>query len=81
MGFLSCSEQVPLFVAGRELLIAVAPLDAEHRLQSTDAVAVAHRIRCMWNLPGQRMEPTFPALAGGFLSTEPPGKSPENVLL
>ena len=81
VGFLSCGEQGLLFVAGRELLIAVAPLDAGHRLQSADSVAVAYRIRCMWNLPGRRMEPTSPALAGGFLSTEPPGKSQENVLL
>ena len=29
----------------------------------------------MWNLPGRGIEPTSPALAGGFLSTESPGKS------
>ena len=28
----------------------------------------------MWNLPGSGMEPVFPALTGGFLSTGPPGK-------
>ena len=28
----------------------------------------------MQNLPGSGIEPTFPALAGGFLSTVPPGK-------
>ena len=27
-----------------------------------------------WNLPGQGIEPVFPALAGRFLTTEPPGK-------
>ena len=28
----------------------------------------------MWDLPGPGIEPVFPALAGGFLTTEPPGK-------
>ena len=28
----------------------------------------------MWNLPGHRIEPVSPALAGGFLTSEPPGK-------
>ena len=29
----------------------------------------------MWDLPGQGLEPVSPALAGGFLTTVPPGKS------
>ena len=29
----------------------------------------------MWDLPGSGIEPVSPALAGGFLSTVPPGKS------
>ena len=29
----------------------------------------------MWNLPGPGIEPVFPALAAGFLTTGPPGKS------
>ena len=29
----------------------------------------------MWNPPGPGIEPVSPALAGGFLSTVPPGKS------
>ena len=29
----------------------------------------------MWNLPGSGIEPVFPALADGFFTTEPPGKS------
>ena len=29
----------------------------------------------MWNLPGPEIEPMSPALAGGFLTTGPPGKS------
>ena len=30
----------------------------------------------MWNLSGPGIEPMSPALAGKFLSTVPPGKSP-----
>ena len=29
----------------------------------------------LWNPPGPGIEPMLPALAGGFLHTEPPGKS------
>ena len=29
----------------------------------------------MWDLPRPGLEPVSPALAGGFLTTEPPGKS------
>ena len=31
-------------------------------------------LRGMWDLPGPGLEPVSPALAGGFLTTEPPGK-------
>ena len=31
----------------------------------------------MWDLPGPGLEPVSPELAGGFLTTEPPGKSLE----
>ena len=31
----------------------------------------------MWDLPGPGLEPVSPALAGGFLTTAPPGKPPE----
>ena len=30
----------------------------------------------MWDLPGSGLKPVSPALAGGFLTTVPPGKSP-----
>ena len=30
----------------------------------------------MWDLPGPEREPVSPALAGGFLTTGPPGESP-----
>ena len=31
----------------------------------------------MWDLPGPGLEPVFPAFAGGFLTTAPPGKPSE----
>ena len=34
----------------------------------------------MWDLPGPGLEPVSPALAGGFLTTAPPGKPPEPIL-
>ena len=34
----------------------------------------------MWDLPGPGLEPMSPALAGGFLTTAPPGK-PEFLIL
>ena len=34
----------------------------------------------MWNLPGPGIEPTSPALAGGFLSSVPLGKSYDEFL-
>ena len=35
----------------------------------------------MWDLPGSGLKPMSPALAGGFLTTAPPGKSLETVAL
>ena len=35
----------------------------------------AQLLRGMWDLPGPGIEPMSPALAGGFLTTVPPGKS------
>ena len=34
----------------------------------------------MWDLPGPGLEPVSPALAGGFLTTAPPGKPSFAVL-
>ena len=31
-------------------------------------------LRGMWDLPGPGLEPLSPALAGGFLTTAPPGR-------
>ena len=44
----------------------------EHRLSSFDAWA--QLLRGMWDPPGPGIEPVSPALAGGFFTTEPPGK-------
>ena len=35
----------------------------------------------MWDLPEPGLEPVCPALAGGFLTTAPPGKSQPDLLL
>ena len=46
----------------------------EHRLSSCGAWA---QLFCgMWDLPRPGLEPVSPALAGGFLTTETPEKSP-----
>ena len=45
----------------------------EHRLSSCRAQA--YLLRGMWDLPRPGLESMSPALAGGFLTTAPPGKS------
>ena len=35
----------------------------------------------MWDLPGPGLEPVSPALAGGFLTTVPPGKPKEGTII
>ena len=37
-------------------------------------------LRGMWDLPGPGVEPLSPALAGGFLTTAPPGKPGRQIL-
>ena len=44
----------------------------EGRLSSCGARA--YLLCSMWDLPGLGLEPVFPELAGGFLTTVPPGK-------
>ena len=90
--FSSCGERGLLFVAVRGLLIAVASLVVEHGLYSAGFSSCGWRdlenrlsscgtraqlLRGMWDLPGPRLEPVSPALAGGFLTTAPSGKSQE----
>ena len=38
-------------------------------------------LRGMWDLPRPGIKLMFPALAGGFLTTAPPGKSPQKPFL
>ena len=45
----------------------------ERRLSSCGTRALL--LHGMWDLPRPRLEPVSPALAGGFLTTAPPGKS------
>ena len=67
-------------VAVRGLLISVASPVAEHRLQSSGSAVVAYGLSCsvaygIFQEPGIKL--VFPALAGGFFTTEPPGKVKE----
>ena len=41
----------------------------------------AQLLRAMWDLPGPGLKPVSPALAGGFLTTAPPGKPKSLYLL
>ena len=75
--FSSCGKQGPLFIAVRGPLTIVASLVAEHRLQTCRLSSCGSRaqpLHGMWDLPGPGHEPVSPALAGGFLTTAPPGK-------
>ena len=92
--FSSCSERGLLFVAVRGLLIAVASLVAEHGLQVRGLQQLwlvgsrvqAQQLRCTGLDAPQpvgssrtRAQPVSPAMAGGLLTTEPPGKSPYSI--
>ena len=75
--FSSCGEQGPLFIAVRGPLTVAASLVAEHRLQTRRLSSCGSRaqlLRGMWDLPRPGHELVPPALAGGFLTTAPPGK-------
>ena len=49
----------------------------KYRLNSCGAWA--YLLCGMWDLPGSGIEPMSPALAAGFLSTEPQGKPQSNI--
>ena len=83
--FSSCSKWGLLFVALLGLLIVMAFLAAEYRLQALDfqqlkrlgSEVVAHGLSCpeaCGIISDQRLN-SSPALAGRFLPSEPPGKS------
>ena len=75
--FSSCGKWGPLFIAVRGPLTIAAPPAAEHRLQMRRLSNCGSRVqplRGMWDLPRPGLEPVFPALAGRFPTTAPPGK-------
>ena len=74
MGFLELLGVGVTLCCGVGLLTVVTSLLVEHlepRLSSC-SVQLAHSL---WDLPGPGIEPVSPALAGGFLTSGPPGKS------
>ena len=84
--FSSCRERGLLFNAVRGLLIVVAShCRARTAPGARASVVLACRLSScgaqacllcsMWDLPRPGIEPISPALAGGFLTTAPPGKS------
>ena len=75
--FSSCGEQGPLFITVRGPLTIAASLAVEHRLQTRRLSSCGSRaqlLRGMWDFPRPGLKPVSPALAGGFLTTAPPGK-------
>ena len=75
--FSSCGKWGPLFIAVHGPLIIAASLVAEHRLQMrrlSNRGSRAQLLHGMWDLPRSGLKPVSPALAGGFLTTVPPGK-------
>ena len=72
-GFSCCGAQAP----GHKGSAVSAP-----GFQSTGSVVVAHRLSfsvACGTLLGSGIEPVSPILAGGFSTTEPPGRSPFNI--
>ena len=59
-------------VVGARGLSSCGSRALESRLSSCGAQASL--LRGMWELPGPGLEPMSPALAGGFLTTAPPGR-------
>ena len=81
--FSSRGKWGPLFIAVRGPLTIMASLVAEHRLQTrrlSNCGSRAQLLRGMWDLPRPGLEPVFPALAGRFSTTAPPGK-PSSIFL
>ena len=75
--FSSCGKRGPLFIAVRRPLTIAVSLVAEHRLQTRRLSSCGSRaqlLHVMWDLPRPGFKPVSPALAGGFLTTAPPGK-------
>ena len=82
--FSSCGEWGPLFIAVRGPLTVTASPVAEHRLQTRRLSSCGSRaqlLRGTWDLPRPGLEPVSPALAGGFLTTAPPGSPRSQITL
>ena len=72
-----CSSD--LYRCGAWALGAWASVVAALGLSSCGARAQA--LGGMWDPPGPGLQPLSPALASGFLSTVPPGKSHASIIL
>ena len=75
--FSSCGKWGPLFIAVCGPLTIAASLVAERGLQMrrlSNCGARTQLLCSMWDLPRPGLEPVFPALAGRFSTTAPPGK-------
>ena len=82
-GFLQLRQAGALFIAVCGPLIIAASLVAEHRLQTrrlSNCGSRAQLLRSMWDPPRPGLEPVYPALAGRFSTTAPPGK-PQIIIL
>ena len=58
--------------SGAQAVQSLGSWALEHRLSSCGAPA--YLLQGMWDLFGSRIKPVSPELAGGFFTTEPPGK-------
>ena len=59
-------------------LLLLQSTGSRHMGSSCGAQALL--LRGMWDPPGPGLEPVSPALAGGFLTTAPPGKPSRQIL-
>ena len=74
-GFFCCGARalgVRASVVASDRLSSCGMRALERRLSSCGARA--QLLRGMWDIPRPGLKPVFPALAGGFLITAPPGK-------
>ena len=78
-GFSSCSTQAS--VAARRLSSCGAQAAVVVACGLSSCGAQAYLLHGTWDLPGPGIKPVSPALAGGLLTTAPPGKSLFNWFL
>ena len=75
--FLSSPRAGAALLLQRSLLVVVASLVAEHRLEGVWTPQVQHMdLAALWHLGlfWTRDQAVFPALAGGFFTSKPSGK-------